>query len=89
MLTSDKAVEDFRASHKLRETQGATVNDQQITDLNTKLIDARAEPPKRTRSTTKSRKSRGDKGDPGSVAEALASDTIARLRSQYADLVNE
>jgi succinoglycan biosynthesis transport protein ExoP len=87
VLTSDKAVEDFRASHKLRETQGATVNDQQLTDLNSKLIDARAVAAEAHAKYDQVAQIARSKGDPGSVAEALASDTIARLRSQYADLV--
>src|SRR6185437_12967703 len=34
---SDKAVEQFRAANNLITTQGQTVNDQQLTDLNNKL----------------------------------------------------
>ena len=37
---SDKDVEDFRISHNLITTQGQTVNDQQLTDLNQKLMEA-------------------------------------------------
>src|ERR1043165_8972257 len=36
---SDRAVEEYRAKNNLTITQGVTVNDQQLTDLNNKLID--------------------------------------------------
>jgi polysaccharide biosynthesis transport protein len=37
VLATDKAVEDFRAGNNLIASQGVTVNDQQISDLNNKL----------------------------------------------------
>ena len=40
VLASDRAAEEYRASNSLITTQGQTVNDQQLTDLNNKLIDA-------------------------------------------------
>jgi succinoglycan biosynthesis transport protein ExoP len=38
VATADKAVADFRGENNLIAAQGVTVNDQQITDLNNKLI---------------------------------------------------
>ena len=43
VVTSEKAVEDFRSANNLTVSQGVTVNDQQITDLNNKLIAARVQ----------------------------------------------
>ena len=40
MLSSDAAVEQFRAAHNLTAAQGITINDQQLSDLNNKLIEA-------------------------------------------------
>jgi capsular exopolysaccharide synthesis family protein len=40
VLASDKAVEQFRASHNLTASQGVTINDQQLSDLTNKLIEA-------------------------------------------------
>ncbi len=40
---SEKAVEDYRSSNNLTVSQGVTVNDQQMTDLNNKLIEARVQ----------------------------------------------
>ena len=43
VLASDRAVQDFRAANNLQAAQGVTVNDQQISDLNNKLVQARVE----------------------------------------------
>jgi exopolysaccharide transport family protein len=83
---ADKAVEDYRAQHKLVMTQGVTVNDQQIADLNTQLIQARAEAAQAKAKYDQVAQVAKDHVDPGSLPEALASETIARLRGQYADL---
>jgi exopolysaccharide transport family protein len=86
VVSSDRAVEEYRASHNLTLSQGATVNAQQVTDLNSKLIEARAEAAETRAKYDQVAQVVQKKGDPGSLSEALASDTIARLRSQYADL---
>lgn len=83
---ADKAVEDYRTQHKLVMTQGVTVNDQQIADLNTQLIQARAEAAQARAKYEQVAQIAKSGVDPGSLPEALSSDTIARLRGQYADL---
>src|SRR3569833_4757231 len=83
---ADKSVEDYRAQHQLVMTQGVTVNDQQIADLNTQLIQARAEAAQAKAKYDQVAQVAKDHVDPGSLPEALASETIARLRGQYADL---
>ena len=40
VLASDKAVQEFRATHNLTASQGVTINDQQLSDLTNKLIEA-------------------------------------------------
>jgi exopolysaccharide transport family protein len=88
VLASDKAVEDFRSKNNLTVSQGVTVNDQQITDLNNKLVEARVQSAEARAKFDQVKQFTGAKGgDPGSVAEALASDTVVRLRTQYADLI--
>ncbi len=86
LLASDKAVADYRAAHQLVMTQGVTVNDQQIADLNTQLIQARAEAAQARAKYEQVARIAKNGVDPGSVTEALSSETIARLRGQYADL---
>jgi polysaccharide biosynthesis transport protein len=67
-------------------TQGVTINDQQIADLNTQLIQARAEAAQARAKFDQVAQVAKRGVDPGSITEALSSDTIARLRGQYADL---
>ena len=43
VAASDKAVQDFRAENNLSVAQGVTINDQQMGDLNSKLVEARTE----------------------------------------------
>src|SRR5256714_11362883 len=43
VVASEKAVEDYRSANNLMVSQGVTLNDQQITDLNGKLIAGRAQ----------------------------------------------
>lgn len=86
LQASDKAVEDYRGQHNLTLTKGETVNGQQISDLNSKLVQARAEAAEARAKYEQVAQIAQSKGDPGSLTEALASDTIARLRGQYAQL---
>jgi exopolysaccharide transport family protein len=87
VVASEKAVEDFRAANNLMASQGITVNDQQITDLNTKLIEARVQTAEARAKYDQVQHLVDHGGDPGAVAEALSSEVIARLRTQYADIV--
>jgi len=86
VLASDKAVADFRAAHNLNIAQGITVNDQQITDLNNKLIDARAEAAEARARFDQVDQIAKSGADPGSLTEALSSNIIVQLRTQYAEL---
>jgi succinoglycan biosynthesis transport protein ExoP len=86
VLAADKAVEDFRAANNLMVAQGVTVNDQQITDLNNKLIEARAEVSEARAKYEQVQQIAKNRADPGSIAEAVSSEMVARLRTQYAEL---
>ncbi|HZP76070.1 MAG TPA: polysaccharide biosynthesis tyrosine autokinase [Pseudolabrys sp.] len=86
VVASDKAVEDFRAANNLTVSQGVTVNDQQITDLNNKLVEARVESAATKAKYDQVQQISQRGGDPGSIGEALQSDVIARLRTQYAEI---
>jgi polysaccharide biosynthesis transport protein len=86
VLASDKAVEDFRGANNLTVSQGVTVNDQQITDLNNKLIDARVQTAEARAKFDHVQQIAKSGGDAGSVDDALSSDVIARLRTQYAEI---
>jgi polysaccharide biosynthesis transport protein len=86
VLASDKAVEEFRAANNLTVSQGVTLNDQQITDLNNKLIDARAETAQARAKLEHVQKAAQSGGDAGAFDDALSSDVIAHLRAQYAEI---
>ena len=86
VYASDKAVEEFRAANNLTISQGVTVNDQQITDLNNKLVDARAQTAEARAKFEHVQQVAKHGGDAGALDEALSSDVIARLRTQYAEV---
>ena len=87
---SDRALEQYRGAHNLTLSKGETVNSQQVSDLNTQLIQARAESAQARAKYDQVAQIARTKTDPGSLTEALTSDTIARLRGQFAQLqVNE
>lgn len=86
VTTSEKAVEDFRAANNLAASQGVTVNDQQITDLNNKLIDAQAQTAEARAKFDQIQKVVKSGGDPGAINAAISSEIITKLRTQYADI---
>ncbi len=86
VIASERAVQDFRSANNLIAAQGVTVNDQQITDLNNKLIEARVQTAEARAKFEQVRELASNGNDPGAVAEALSSDIIARIRTQYAEL---
>lgn len=86
VLTSDRAVEEFRAANNLTLAQGITVNDQQLADLNNKLIDAHAQTAEARAKFEQVQDIVKNKADPGALSDALSSEVIARLRTQYADV---
>jgi polysaccharide biosynthesis transport protein len=86
VLASDKAVEEFKAAHSLTIAQGSTLNDQQLGDLNNKLIEAHVQTAEARAKFEQVQNIVKTKADPGTLAQALSSDVIARLRTQYADV---
>ncbi|MDI4234929.1 polysaccharide biosynthesis tyrosine autokinase [Bradyrhizobium sp. Arg237L] len=86
VVTSEKAVEDFRSANNLTVSQGVTVNDQQITDLNNKLIAARVQTAEARAKYDQVQQIAKSGGDPGGINAAISSDMITKLRTQYADI---
>ena len=86
VVTSEKAVEDFRAANNLTVSQGVTVNDQQLTDLNNQLVAARVQTAETHAKYDQAQQLSKKGGDPGGINAAISSDVIARLRTQYADI---
>jgi exopolysaccharide transport family protein len=86
VAASEKAVEDFRAANNLSVSQGVTVNDQQITDLNNKLIAARVQTAEARAKYDQVQQLAKSGSDPGGINAAITSDMITKLRTQYADI---
>jgi succinoglycan biosynthesis transport protein ExoP len=86
VLASDRAVEEFRATHNLTVAQGFTINDQQLGDLNNKVIESHVQTAEARAKFEQVQNIVKTNADPGTLGQALASDVIARLRTQYADV---
>jgi len=86
VVASEKAVEDYRSSNNLMVSQGVTLNDQQITDLNSKLIAARAQTAEARAKYEQVQDIAKSGGDPGGINAAISSEMITKLRTQYADI---
>lgn len=86
VTASERAVEDFRSANNLTVSQGVTVNDQQITDLNNKLIEARVQTAEARAKFDQTQKMAKSGGDPSAINAAITSDIITKLRTQYADI---
>jgi polysaccharide biosynthesis transport protein len=83
---AERAVEDFRSANNLTVSQGVTVNDQQITDLNNQLIAARVQTAEARAKFDQVQQLIKSGNDPGGINAAISSDMISRLRTQYADI---
>jgi exopolysaccharide transport family protein len=86
VVASDKAVEDFRAANNLTVSQGVTVNDQQLTDINNQLVAARVQTAETKAKYQQAQQLAKSGGDPGGINAAISSDLITRLRTQYAEI---
>lgn len=84
---SDRAVQTFKAEHNIVGTSRGLVSEQQLSDLNTQLVQARA-----ATAEAKARLDRiesissEDLAQPTTVTDALSNSVITRLRAQYLDL---
>ncbi|HET7912352.1 MAG TPA: polysaccharide biosynthesis tyrosine autokinase, partial [Pseudolabrys sp.] len=84
---SDRAVEKFRAANNLTiAQQGATINDQQLADLNNKLIDAHVQTSEARAKFEQVENIAKTHADPGTLGQALSSGVIGQLRAQYAEV---
>jgi polysaccharide biosynthesis transport protein len=86
VTASEKAVEDYRTANNLTVSQGVTVNDQQMTDLNNKLIEARVQSAEARAKYDQVQQMAKSGADPGSTNAAISSEMITKLRTQYADI---
>src|SRR6185437_8957375 len=85
VVAAEKAVEAYRAANNLTVSQGVTVNDQQITDLNNQLVSARVQTAE-AQAKYEQAKQMPKGSDAGGISAAISSETIIRLRTQYAEI---
>jgi polysaccharide biosynthesis transport protein len=86
VVASEKAVEDFRSANNLTVSQGVTVNDQQITDLNNQLVAARVQTAEARAKFEQAQRMPKSGSDAGGINAAISSELITRLRTQYAEI---
>lgn len=84
-LATDQAVQKFRSEHGLISANGLLVSEQQLAEINSQLILARAE---RATAEAKEKRIRAilDSGDKNAaVMESMSSSVIADIRKKYVD----
>jgi succinoglycan biosynthesis transport protein ExoP len=91
-LSAERAVVEFKAKNNIVETGGRLINEQQLTELNTALIQARAHSAEaQARLERVEQILKSDAPDSATTAAATVADTlqnqvITKLRQQYLDL---
>lgn len=86
VVNAEQAVADYRSANNLAVSQGVTVNDQQITDLNSKLIAARVQTAEARAKFDQVQQLAKTGGDAGGLNAAVSSEMVSKLRAQYADI---
>ena len=86
---SENAVEIFRSENDLRETEGATLAEQQLSDLNAQLALSRADKAEKTARLRRTEQLLRNGGGVDAVAEVINSETISDLRQQQALVVRK
>ena len=81
---AEERVEQFKARNNMLDSQGQPVNERQLTELNTLLVQARARTAEAQSRYELVRGLQQNGTDVGAVPEAIQSQTVTALRSQYA-----
>lgn len=83
---SETRVEEYKSARNIIGASGRLVGEQQLTEINNQLVQARARVAELTARTQEIRRIQGGRLEPGAIAEALQSPVIAALRAQYAEI---
>jgi succinoglycan biosynthesis transport protein ExoP len=86
---SEQAVEAFKVKNNLVSTQGTTLNDQELSDLNKELIVARTDLAERQAKLRLVRELRGSPDALEAVSDVANSPSILRLRDQDTELARQ
>lgn len=84
---AEERVEAFKASHNIVDANGQLVNEQQLSDLNNQLAAARARTAAAKARLDQVEAAQKSKDNIGAFPEAVQSQTITALRTQYAEIV--
>jgi polysaccharide biosynthesis transport protein len=82
---SARRVEDFKEQNKILGANGELINEQQLSALNKQLVQARALTAERRARYEDVQRLQRSSSEPDAIAEAIDSQTITALRSQYAE----
>ncbi|PKP72270.1 MAG: capsular biosynthesis protein [Alphaproteobacteria bacterium HGW-Alphaproteobacteria-5] len=89
VVDSERAVAIYRTQHGLEETNGLTISEQQLSELNAQLILARTDLAEAQAKYDRAKEIRTSGGSIESVADVLQSGTISQLRQKQAELARE
>ena len=89
VIESERAVQAFSAKNDLFELDGMTLSDQQVSELNSSLVEARSEYAQSEARLAQAKKLLSSRGGIEAVPEVLNSYLIQRLREQEAGLLRE
>ncbi len=84
VLDAETAVESFRAAHNLQEADGELIDTHQLKGLNDQVVSAQNDLAQAEAKYRQVEALLKDGVDPSMIGDVIASDTIARLREQYA-----
>jgi polysaccharide biosynthesis transport protein len=84
-VQSARRVEEFKEQNKILGASGELVNEQQLSALNRQLVQARALTAERRARYEDVQRLQRSSAEPDAIAEAMDSQTITALRSQYAE----
>ena len=83
---SEDRVEDYKSKRNIIGASGRLVSEQQLTEINNQLLQARARAAELAARYEDIRRIQQGRLEPGAIAEALQSPVIAALRAQYAEI---
>ncbi len=84
-LAADRAVQDYKARHNIIDTEKGLMGNQQLTELSSQLVTARANAATMLARLQRIEAIMQDGVDGGSVADGLDNKVIVGLRQQYVD----
>jgi polysaccharide biosynthesis transport protein len=84
--TTERAVQQFKETHNLTESHGTTVTAQQLTELNSQLINAQGDRAQKEASLRELQSLLSSPANLSSASQVLASPVIQRLSEQESDL---